>query len=152
MSLSNFVNVKLVEENSKVPTRGTEGSVGYDLYSSEKCRIPGNGKALVSTGISIEINYDPILPHETLYARIAPRSGLSWKNHIDIGAGVVDVDYRGIIKVVMFNHDSKDYHVNVGDRIAQMIFERAFIPNEMKVVSNLDCTDRESSGFGSTGK
>ena len=72
--------------------------------------------------------------------------------YIDIGAGVVDIDYRGIIKVVMFNHDSDDYHVNVGDRIAQLIFERAFIPNELKVVSNLESTDRESSCFRSTGK
>ena len=152
MEISNYVNVKLVDNNSKLPTRGTVGSVGYDLYSSENCILPGNGKGLVSTGISIDIKYESIFPNETLYARIAPRSGLSWKNHIDIGAGVIDMDYRGIIKVVMFNHDMNDYKVNIGDRIAQLIFERAFIPNELKLVSTLDSSERESSGFGSTGK
>jgi len=151
MNCVNSVNVTLIDENSQIPTRGSEHSVGYDLYSCENVVIPARGKALVSTGLSIEINYESLQDHESLYARIAPRSGLSWKNHIDIGAGVVDMDYRGILKVVMFNHADEIYNVNIGDRIAQLIFERAFIPSNLYVVNELNESKRGSSGFGSSG-
>ena len=83
-----LLQVAKLSENAIIPTRGSSSAAGYDLYSAEDTTIPARGKGLVKTDIQIKV------PHGT-YGRIAPRSGLSWKNHIDIGAGVVDEDYRG---------------------------------------------------------
>ena len=84
------------------------------------------------------------------YARIAPRSGLAIHNFIDFGVGVVDLDYRGEIKVVLFNHSAEDSKVQVGDWIAQLILERIETP-QIKKAATLDNTDHGARGFGSTG-
>lgn len=105
--------------------------------------IPARGKAIVKTDIQVE------LP-EGCYGRIAPRSGLAAKNFIDIGAGVVDEDYRGNLGVVMFNHADTAFQVAKGDRIAQLICERIFYP-VMEEVKTLSDTERGDGGFGSTG-
>lgn len=84
------------------------------------------------------------------YGRIAPRSGLAWKNHIDVGAGVIDEDYRGNIGVVLFNHSDQEFKVTKGDRIAQLICQRIDYP-VLQEVTNLDNTSRGAGGFGSTG-
>ena len=63
------------------------------------------------------------------YGRVAPRSGLAWKNHIDIGAGVVDEDYRGNVGVVMFNHSDSEFIVKAGDRVAQLVCEKIEYPD-----------------------
>ena len=84
--------------------------------------------------------------------RIAPRSGLSVKNNIDIGAGVVDYDYRGEIFVCFINNDNdKTYSIKKGDRIAQMILERINRFENIYVVDNHTETSRGTGGFGSTG-
>jgi dUTP pyrophosphatase len=87
------------------------------------------------------------------YARIAPRSGLAVKHGIDIGAGVVDSDYLGIVGVVMFNTGDNDFQVNAGDRIAQLICERIYTPvwEEVSSLANFEETERGDGGFGSTG-
>ena len=82
------LQIAVLSENATIPTRGSARAAGYDLYSAEDTEVPARGKCLVKTDIQIKV------PSGT-YGRIAPRSGLSWKNHIDIGAGVVDEDYRG---------------------------------------------------------
>jgi dUTP pyrophosphatase len=84
------------------------------------------------------------------YARIAPRSGLAFKYGIQVGAGVVDSDYTGEIKVLQFNHGAYDFTIKAGDRIAQLIFERIFT-NELEEVEELVKTERGAGGFGSTG-
>ena len=84
------------------------------------------------------------------YARIAPRSGLAIRNFIDVGVGVVDSDYRGEIKVVLFNHSTEEFAVRASDRIAQLILERIKTP-QVKKVAALDDTDRGARGFGSIG-
>ena len=84
------------------------------------------------------------------YACIAPRSRLAIRNFIDVGVGVVDSDYQGEIKVVLFNHSAEDFAIQAGDRIAQLILERIKTPQVKKVVA-LDDTDRGAGGFGSTG-
>ena len=111
------MKVKRLVNHAKLPIRGSTGAAGYDLHAAKRS-VPYQQilEASVKTGIAIEIP-------EGLYARIAPRSGLSFKKLIDVGAGVVDRDYRGEIGVVLINHSSKDFEVNVGDRIAQMILE-----------------------------
>uniref|UniRef100_A0A8C0D690 Deoxyuridine 5'-triphosphate nucleotidohydrolase n=1 Tax=Balaenoptera musculus TaxID=9771 RepID=A0A8C0D690_BALMU len=84
------------------------------------------------------------------YGRVAPRSGLAAKHFIDVGAGVIDEDYRGNVGVVLFNFGKEKFEVKKGDRIAQLICEQIFYP-EIEEVQVLDDTERGSGGFGSTG-
>lgn len=81
---------------------------------------------------------------------VAPRSGLAWKHSIDVGAGVIDADYRGPLGVILFNHSDVDFEVKVGDRIAQLIIEKIMTPDVLEV-DDLDSTTRGTGGFGSTG-
>ena len=92
--------------------RGSAGAARYDLCATGSYVIPSRGKGTVEIGLAVA------LPAGT-YACIAPRSGLAIHNFIDIGAGAVDSDYRGEIKVVLFNHSAEDFKVQVGDRIAR---------------------------------
>ena len=82
--------------------------------------------------------------------RVAPRSGLAWKKSIDTGAGVIDEDYRGIVRVILFNHSDTDFEIKRGDRIAQLILERILTP-EVVETEELSETVRGAGGFGSTG-
>lgn len=102
-------------------------------------------KGLVSTGIRVAIP-------RSYYGRLAPRSGLALKHGIDVGAGVIDADYRGDVKVLLFNFGTEAFQVRKGDRIAQLIVEKISPDETMIVVDALDDTVRDASGFGSTGK
>ena len=82
--------------------------------------------------------------------RIAPRSGLASKHMIDTGAGVIDADYRGQVKVLLFNHGEADFEVKEGDRVAQLVLERIYTP-EVLEVKELEESVRGAGGFGSTG-
>ncbi|KAF9057433.1 dUTPase-like protein [Panaeolus papilionaceus] len=135
--------IKRLSEKATLPTRGSALAAGYDLYSAEKKVIPAGGKALVDTQISIAV------PPGT-YGRVAPRSGLASKFMIATGAGVIDADYRGVVFVLLFNHSDKDFEVQEGDRIAQLIIERIYTP-EVQEVDDLEETVRGAGGFGSTG-
>ncbi|KZT27007.1 dUTP diphosphatase [Neolentinus lepideus HHB14362 ss-1] len=135
--------IKRLSEKAKLPTRGSALAAGYDLYSAEKKTVPARGKALVDTQISIAV------PAGT-YGRVAPRSGLASKFMIDTGAGVVDADYRGVVFVLLFNHSDRDFEVQEGDRIAQLIIEKIQTPDVLEV-EDLDETLRGTGGFGSTG-
>ncbi|XP_027042942.1 probable deoxyuridine 5'-triphosphate nucleotidohydrolase [Pocillopora damicornis] len=140
----NVLLLKKISDRATTPSRGSDLAAGYDLYSAENVVIPKQGKALVKTDIAIA------LP-EGCYGRVAPRSSLSWKHHIDVGAGVVDRDYRGNVGVVLFNLSQMDYEVQQGDRIAQLIIERISNPPLVEV-KELDNTARGTAGYGSTGK
>jgi dUTP pyrophosphatase len=107
--------------------------------------VPKRGKALVKTDLAMII--DP-----SVYGRIAPRSGLAWKHSIDVGAGVIDSDYRGNIGIVLFNHGDDDFIIGKGDRVAQLIFEKIQMVGFAEVDDELEETNRASGGFGSTGK
>lgn len=85
------------------------------------------------------------------YARIAPRSGLAAKNFIDVGAGVVDADYRGNVTVILFNFGKSEFVVKKGDRIAQLILEKIAMAEVEETEGDLDVTARGEGGFGSTG-
>jgi dUTP pyrophosphatase len=136
--------VKLLDENAKIPIRGSDDSAGYDLFSSEDIVIKPSTMEIVHTKISIS------LPKGT-YGRIAPRSGFTFKNHADIGAGVIDRDYRGEINIIIFNHDKeKEIDIKKGDRIAQLIIEKILTP-EIDIVEEFLKTNRGENGFGSTG-
>ena len=125
--------------------KGSEHAAGYDLMSTADLVIPAKGKGLVPTGISMAI---PI----GNYGRIAPRSGLAAKNFIDVGAGVIDADYRGEVKVLLFNFGEQEFQVKAGDRVAQLIIEK-YTRTEIEEVTegDLDSTERGEGGFGSTG-
>lgn len=84
------------------------------------------------------------------YGRVAPRSGLAVKHGIDVGAGVVDSDYRGLLGIVLFNFGTEDFQLHAGDRIAQLVIEKISNP-EVEEVESLEATERGSGGFGSTG-
>jgi dUTP pyrophosphatase len=105
--------------------------------------VPAGGRALIDTGLAIRVP-------DNCYGRVAPRSGLAVKYGIDVGAGVIDSDYTGPVKVLLFNHGDADFVVNAGERIAQFIVvkidARAF-----DVAEALGDTERGAAGFGSTG-
>eukprot|EP01040_Poterioochromonas_malhamensis_P024176 gene24176-29851_t len=112
-----MLRVKKLSEFAVLPSRGSKYAAGFDLSSAYDIVVPARGKAIVKTDLAIAI------PPNT-YARIAPRSGLAAKNFIDVGAGVVDYDYRGNVGVVLLNHAEQDFAISRGDRIAQLILER----------------------------
>ena len=126
-----------------LPRRATQKSAGYDLHSPLTTSIPPQSRKLIPLGFSISI------PVGT-YGRIAPRSGLALKHNIDIGAGVVDPDYRGEVKVLLINNSQRKFQIHKGDRIAQMIFECCASP-AFRSLASLSSTSRDQGGFGSTG-
>lgn len=140
---SPLLKVKKLSDKAVLPSRGSALAAGYDLSSAAEAIVPARGKALVPTDLSIAIP-------EGTYARVAPRSGLALKHSIDVGAGVIDADYRGPVGVVLFNHSDVDFAVKPGDRIAQMIIQVVVTP-EVAEVEDLDATVRGEGGFGSTG-
>lgn len=96
--ISKFV-VKRLSQQAQLPKKGSPGAAGYDIFSIEDTVVPAHDKAKVCTGLSW------IVPKNT-YGRIAPRSGLAWKHYLQVGAGVIDEDYRGEVCVILFNHST----------------------------------------------
>ncbi|KAK8807307.1 hypothetical protein WA158_004066 [Blastocystis sp. Blastoise] len=135
--------IKKLSEDAQTPVRGSPLAAGYDLFAAKECIIKAHGKGIVATDLSI------MCPPNT-YGRIAPRSGLAWKKFIDVGAGVIDADYRGPVGVVLFNHNDEDLEIKKGDRIAQLIIERICMA-DISEVDELPETSRGAGGFGSTG-
>jgi dUTP pyrophosphatase len=144
-----MLRVKLLNENGKLPKRQTIGSAGYDIYSAEKITLMANSKAIISTGISIQLPECPI-PNHIYCFQIISRSGLSAKNSIEKGAGLIDADYGGELKIILYNYSNTSYDINIGDRIAQGIITMVAIP-EIEEVNNIKITERGINGFGSTG-
>ena len=130
-------------DNAVLPKRGSDGAAGYDLSSIESIILHPGTRKLISTGISVK------LP-SGVYGRVAPRSGLTVKYGIHVGAGVIDPDYTGEIKVALFNHGDTALNINIGDRIAQLILEN-FTISTVEEVFDIDETSRGNNGFGSTG-
>jgi len=135
--------VKKCRDNAVLPVRKTPLSAGYDLSSCEVKSIPPQGTALIKTGLVIACP-------EGTYGRVAPRSGLALKHSIDVGAGVIDADYRGEVGVILFNFGTQEFEIKEGDRIAQLILEKIEL-SEVAEVDELDETTRGEGGFGSTG-
>jgi len=129
-----------------IPTRGSLGAAGYDLSSIEHKIVPARGSALISTGLRMQFPDD-------CFGHILPRSGLAVKHGIHVGAGVGDSDYRGVYHVMLFNHKDEDFEVMPGDRIAQLVLQRIYLPKWQEVASleEFEATARGDAGFGSTG-
>lgn len=143
---------KRLTTDSVVPTASTRGSAGMDIASRVSAVIPAKEWITVSTGIAIEMP-------RNCYARIAPRSGLAFHYGLMINAGVIDSDYRGEIKVIIYNPGTTAYCISAGDKIAQLIFERIYAPADLAVRvlnanteedDDLTSSERGDQGFGST--
>jgi dUTP pyrophosphatase len=138
------IRVKRLDEELPLPVYQTEGSSGLDLYSSEDCILGRGDFRMISTGIALEIppGYE---------GEVRARSGLAAKFGIGVlnSPGTIDSDYRGEIKVIIFNFGKEDFEIKRGNRIAQLVFTRV-----EKVVlieiDELNSTKRENGGFGST--
>lgn len=137
------LRVKKLSDKATIPTRGSDLSAGYDLSSSGEVVIKPGARAIVPTDLSIACP-------EGTYGRVAPRSGLTVKFGIHVGAGVIDADYRGPVGVVLFNLGDKDFEIKQGDRIAQLVLEEIKMV-DVQEVEDLDATERGAGGFGSTG-
>ncbi len=138
------IRVKRLDEELPLPSYQTDGSSGLDLYSSENCILPKGDFRMIPTGIAFEIppGYE---------GEVRARSGLAAKFGIGVlnSPGTIDSDYRGEVKVILFNFGKEDFEIKKGNRIAQLVFARV-----EKVVllekDELDSTKRENGGFGST--
>uniref|UniRef100_A0A7S4IKG9 Deoxyuridine 5'-triphosphate nucleotidohydrolase n=1 Tax=Odontella aurita TaxID=265563 RepID=A0A7S4IKG9_9STRA len=137
------LRVKKLSEHATIPSRGTPLSAGFDLSSAEQVMIPAGGRGIAKTDLAIAC------PPGT-YGRVAPRSGLAVKKGIDVGAGVIDADYRGNVGVVLFNFGKEDFVIEKGDRVAQLILEKVCM-HPVEEVEELTETERGAGGFGSTG-
>ncbi len=145
-----MVKVLIKKLNSKVqlPKYKTDGSSGMDLmaFTESPINIRPQESALIPTGITIAIPEDTEI-------QIRPRSGLAAKSNISVlnTPGTIDSDYRGEIKIILFNHGKEEFIINNNDRVAQMIL-MPIIKAEFEEVEDLPKTLRGSGGFGSTGK
>ena len=131
---------KLLTFKAYPPTRETAGSIGYDLRSPRFARIPPRGGTYyLPLGIAFQIT-------EGHYGRLAPKSGLAIYRSIGVLAGVIDQDYRGEVFVLLINHDDKlSYLIKPGDKIVQLILEKATIAR-LQEVDTLDETERSPGG------
>lgn len=143
------IEIKKLSKNAIIPTRGSDDAAGYDLYSTEDFTLNPGSRHLFKTNVSVKIP-------RGYYGRIAPRSGLAFKNGIDVLGGVIDSDYIGDVGVILFNSSVEDLwrttlQITKGDRIAQLIIEKCY-DIEFEEVEKLEDTSRGSGGYGSTGK
>ena len=140
--------VKKLNTKVQLPSYKTKGSSGMDLmaFIDNPITIPPNTSALISTGLSIAIPEDSEI-------QIRPRSGLAAKSNIGVlnTPGTIDSDYRGEIKIILFNHSNKEFTVKNNDRVAQMVLTPV-LKIDFEEVKKLPDTLRGSGGFGSTGK
>ena len=142
------VLIKKLDPAVEVPRYKTKGASGVDLMAclDSPIKIAPNSLELIPTGLSIAIPED-------LEIQIRPRSGLAAKSNIGVlnAPGTIDSDYRGELKIILFNHGNKDFIVNNNDRVAQMVL-MPILKMELEEVDQLPESIRGSGGFGSTGK
>ena len=142
------VLIKKLSPEVQLPSYKTSGASGMDLMAFIKSSVTVKPKtsSLVPTGLSIAFS-------ENYEIQIRPRSGLAAKNNISVlnTPGTIDSDYRGEIKVIVYNHGNNDFFINNGDRIAQMIL-MPIVKMELEETNDLPETIRGEGGFGSTGK
>jgi len=140
-------NVKLLHEDAREPVYGSDYAAGMDVFSAVDESIPPRTRKLIGTGISVSWKG---CDAEHYYLRVAPRSGLAAKSWVDVGAGVVDYDYRGEVFVLLVNnHNENQFEVKKGDKIAQLIMEKINRPI-IGIVTEHSETKRGTGGFGST--
>ena len=142
------VLIKKLDPKVTLPSYKTKGASGMDLmaFVKEKIVIKPQSSALIPTGLSVAFSEDYEI-------QIRPRSGLAAKNNISVlnTPGTIDSDYRGELKIIIFNHSNHDFVVNNNDRVAQMVLT-PIAKMELEEANELPKTLRGEGGFGSTGK
>lgn len=140
-----IVKVKRLSPEAKMPKLEHEGDAGFDLYSVEDAVLKPMQRKLIGTGISIEIE-------KGYEAQVRPKSGLAIENGITMlnTPGTIDSGYRGEIKVIVINLGEKEYRVEKGKKIAQIVFAKVETPKILEV-NELEPSSRSNRGFGSTG-
>jgi len=140
--------IKKLNPDVQLPTYKTSGASGMDLmaFIDNPIKLAPNSSCLVPTGLSVAFSEDYEI-------QIRPRSGLAAKSSITVlnTPGTIDSDYRGEIKIILFNHGNEEFTINNKDRVAQMVL-MPVIKMELEVTDNLPNTIRGEGGFGSTGK
>lgn len=137
------VKVKKLHQDAIIPQYAHQGDAGMDLYSVENLIIKAGERALVPTGLSIELPAGHV-------ALVWDKSGLAAKNGIKTMAGVIEYTYRGEYKIVMFNTSKEDFEIKKGQKIAQLLIQ-PIMTADVEEVKELSDTNRGSGGFGSTG-
>ena len=142
------VLVKKLDPKVQLPAYKTSGASGMDLmaFIDQLLKIPPNSSCLIPTGLSLSFS-------EGYEVQIRPRSGLAVKNNITVlnSPGTIDSDYRGEIKIILFNHGNMEFIVNNGDRVAQMTLT-PIIKMDLEETIDLPDSIRDKGGFGSTGQ
>lgn len=138
------VKVLKIHKEAVLPIKGTPRSAGFDIFSSRDYIVQAECNILVQTGIAME-------PPEGYYLQIAPRSGMAYRNMISVMGGIIDPDYTGEIKVILYNNSQEYFCIKKGDRIAQVIPISYCNSCEVIEVLKLNDTVRGDTGFGSTG-
>lgn len=144
---------KRLHPHAILPTRATSGAACYDLRAVDPVVVPGSqtnqdgsvdiGHAFIATGWALCVP-------PGFVGRVGARSGLSFKNHLEVGAGWIDEDFRGEVRVKLINLSSRPFQIQVGDRIAQLALVKIATPPAEEVM-DLPTSARGEQGFGSTG-
>lgn len=142
MTDSLLVGFEKMTTNCVLPRKMSDGAGGYDLFSPVGVTVPANSRVNIPLGLKLQIA-------EGYYAIIGSRSGLASRHGITVFNGIIDSDYRGVVSVLVFNDSNEPYNVSVGDRIAQILFYKAY--NVKFVETSLSPSVRGEMGFGSTG-
>lgn len=139
------LNVKLLIPTAIMPRYQSDGASGFDLHATENITIGAGKRAIVSTGLAVAVP-------EGYELQVRPRSGLAAREKVTVlnTPGTVDADYRGEVKVILINHGSDGFRVEIGDRIAQGVV-CPVVRAELVEVETLDDSVRGDGGFGSTG-
>lgn len=137
------LSFKRLDSAATLPTRGSSQAAGLDIFSIEEVVIEPNQRSLVRTGLAVAIP-------EGYYGRVAPRSGLAVQNGLDVLAGVIDSDYRGEVRCLLYNAGDEAIHLPAQTKICQLIIEKIITPGAVWA-DEISDTDRGGGGFGSTG-
>ena len=136
------LSFKRLDPGATLPTRGSSQAAGLDIFSIAAVVIEPKQRSLVSTGLAVAIP-------EGYYGRVAPRSGLATTKGLDVLAGVIDSDYRGEVRCLLYNTGDEAIHLPAQSKICQLIIEKIITPTAVWA-GEISGTDRGSGGFGST--
>ena len=138
------MQIQLLTDTARVPTRGSDYAAGWDLYADQDGQLTPGANALISTGVALAMP-------PNVHGLVWPRSGLAADHKLAVLAGVIDNDYRGEIRVNLVNLGSELYEFRRGDRIAQILFQETAPKVTFEQVPRLPMTVRGTQGFGSSG-
>ena len=140
-----MLHFRRLNPEATLPSYGSDQAAGLDIFPLDSFIISPNSKLVVPTGLAVDLT----TIGEPIYGRIAPRSGLAFHHAIDVLAGVIDMDYRGEIHVILFNHSSATVNIPKSKAIAQLVVEKISRPTPV-FEETLTSSERGDGRFGST--